>query len=296
LKLAASRRGNCERTARRAGIAPTQHAPHLTARILRGHAACLPRNGPPTPPAPPTARLSRRVLARTAARGERRACHGSCSRLSPHKARRRQEPRPAPRSAQHTTAVRQSSGQPPSPAPALPREASRRPAALPYRGLYAVARTRRASRPGTNQSQPSQPGAALPLLPLQEVSRRPAEQVLERRHTLRHHRLTPAQRAPPQTSALSRAVLRSSAPRRCAATALAPLPRLRAARTRSGSRAVMRAAHFRFAREAARPPSRLPLPTARPKVSSGGSQGPQKRRALARRRSGFFSVEREREE
>jgi len=105
----------------------------------------------PTPPAPPTARLSRRVLARTAARG---AGHGSCSRSSPHETREEAgaAPSAALRSAYNSGKAKQ---RPTTFARAgSPKEASRRPAALPYRGLYAVARTRRASRPGANQSQP----------------------------------------------------------------------------------------------------------------------------------------------
>ena len=101
-----------------------------------------------------------------------------------------------------------------------------------------------------------------------------------RRRSVRHQpsNLTPAHPAPPPgrvatcLRASARAGFGSSAPRRCAATSLAPLPRLRAARTRSGSRAVMRAAR------SALPGSSAPAVTAsaahRPAESQfGGSQG-----------------------
>ena len=69
LSVSASRRGNCQPTARRAGIAPHERAaPFYRAAPSRVTLPAAAR-GPQPPPAPPTARLSRRVLARTAARG-----------------------------------------------------------------------------------------------------------------------------------------------------------------------------------------------------------------------------------
>jgi hypothetical protein len=113
-----------------------------------------------------------------------------------------------------------------------------------------------------------------------------------------------AQRAPP--TAFPRTLRRrkhqrcavgfgSSASRRCAATALAPLPRLRAAPARSASRA----SHARCFP----PPGPAPRAPVTARASFllavevfGGSPGSEVKESQPRRRSWFFSAEREREE
>ncbi len=159
----------------RAGIAPRERAARLRpTSALACHAACEAAPQTPTPSRPvPAARLARRLTC--ANRCARRAAGLSRLLLAFCPPRNAQRPGAAPGPllsvlAQHTTAVKQSSGRPTSDVSAhragSPKEASRRPAALLYRGLYAVARSRRASRPTNQGLNQTRPGAALPNSPL----------------------------------------------------------------------------------------------------------------------------------
>jgi hypothetical protein len=145
---------------------PRSVRPTSTARILRGHAACEAAQRTPTPPAPPTARLSRRLLARTAARE-------SAPPIIPPAL-------PRARSAYNSGSAKQrrtNQAMSPRTGAGSPRESSRRPRCFTLPRIVAVARQPARQPPRTNQSQPgpTRRGQATPPAPLKCVGVPPSK-------------------------------------------------------------------------------------------------------------------------